>query len=195
VLFHGGFGSPRIGSALRASVGRQCLRSGAADTSDGAWEERLGVCITVIERFPTQERQMATAIGNRPWHASYWKKAKHGRAWDRAKEALKRDWSPIKADFHANSGKELRQGADDTMKQAAGREPIPPQKQANPPDFDKVEPAIAYGFGAHEEYGQKYPTWDERLEANLSDEWDFAETGMTFDDVKHYVRHGWDYRK
>lgn len=69
------------------------------------------------------------------------------------------------------------------------------ENQPNPPDFDKVEPALAYGFGAHEEYGQKYADWDEKLETRLSEEWDPAKTGMKFSDVKPYVRRGWDYRK
>lgn len=138
---------------------------------------------------------MATTSEKGQWHASYWVEDRHGSAWDRAKEALKRDWTQTKADLHVDSGKELRQGADDTVKQAAGKQPIPPPNQPNPPDFDKVEPAVAYGFGAHEEYGQKFTNWDEKLETKLSDEWDSTRTGMNFDEVKPYVRRGWEYRK
>ena len=143
---------------------------------------------------------MATSNGQ--WHATYWDEEKHGSAWGRVKEALKRDWAQTKADVHAASGRELDQDVDDTVKQAIGSEPIPPRNQANPPDaddyqrvnFDEVEPAVAYGFGAHEEYGNRYKKWDEKLETRLADEWDTDETGMEFDEVKPYVRRGWDYQ-
>ena len=138
---------------------------------------------------------MATSKGNSQWHASYWNEAKHGNAWDRAKEALKRDWAQTKADLHVDSGKELRQAVTDTVKQAAGRETIPPMNQPNPPDFEKVEPAVAYGFGAREEYGQKFSQWDEKLETKLSGEWDASQTGMKFDEAKPFVRRGWEHRK
>ncbi len=136
---------------------------------------------------------MATSTGNTQWHAPYWNAEKHGNAWDRAKEALKRDWSQTKADLHVDSGKKLRQGAGDTVKQAAGKEPLPAPNQPNPPDFNKVEPAVSYGVGAREEYGQQFTAWDDTLETKLSKEWDPTKTGMKFDDVKPYVRRGWEH--
>ena len=147
---------------------------------------------------------MATSTSkNGQWHASYWDNAKHGSAWERVKEAMKRDWTQTKADVHASTGKELRQNVDDTVKQAVGSKPIPPPNKANPPDFndkkmvdfDEVEPAVAYGFGAREEYGNKFKSWDEKLETRLADEWNKDETGKDFNEVKPYIRRGWDYQK
>lgn len=139
---------------------------------------------------------MATADRKtQQWHATYWNEQKHGNAWERVKEAMKRDWAQTKEDVGLKSGKKLDQGVDDTVKQAAGKQAIPPPNQPNPSDFDKVEPAVSYGFGAREEYGQKYPTWDESLESRLANEWDQKGTGMTFEDAKPNVRRGWDYRK
>ena len=50
---------------------------------------------------------------------------------DRAKEALKRDLEQTKADFTKEHGRELDQDVDDTVKQAAGKEPAPPEDQPN----------------------------------------------------------------
>ena len=52
------------------------------------------------------------------------------------KEALKRDWEQTKHDFSKNKGHELHQDVGDTVKQAAGREPVPPPNRPNP---DKKE--------------------------------------------------------
>jgi hypothetical protein len=137
---------------------------------------------------------MATAAGKQQWHATYWNEEKHGSAWNRAKDALSRDWVQTKADLHAKSGRQLHQGLTDTVKQVAGKQPIPPPDLPNP-EFEKFEEAISYGVGAHEEYANQYPKWNEALEAKLATEWDPAKTGMKFDDAKPFVRRGWEYRK
>ena len=138
---------------------------------------------------------MATQSGKMQWHANYWNDEKHGSAWDNVKEAFRRDFSQTKADFNIKGGKELNQGVDDTVKQAAGKQSIPPGNQPNPQDFEKFEPALSYGFGARTEYGQKFKDWNTDLETQLEDEWDDTKTGMKFEDVKPYVRRGWEYRK
>lgn len=50
---------------------------------------------------------------------------------DKAKEALKRDWEQTKADLPGDAGKELDQDADDTVRQAAGKQPIPSENTPN----------------------------------------------------------------
>ncbi|MBK7863944.1 MAG: hypothetical protein IPJ65_36120 [Archangiaceae bacterium] len=137
---------------------------------------------------------MGTATGKQQWHASYWSEQKHGSAWERVKEAMRRDWAQTKNDFKSSSGRDLNQDIDDTVKQAVGKEPIPAPNQPNP-EFDRVEPALSYGYGAREEYGQKYPQWDEKLESQLSHEWDANQTGMRFDEAKPHIRRGYEYRK
>ncbi|WP_434387797.1 hypothetical protein [Melittangium boletus] len=54
----------------------------------------------------------------------------------KVKEALKRDWEQTKHDFNKKKGTELNQDAGDTLKQAAGKEPIPPPLVPNI-DVDK----------------------------------------------------------
>jgi hypothetical protein len=41
------------------------------------------------------------------------------------KDALKRDWEQTKSDLPGMEGKDLDQDVDDTVKQAAGKEPVP----------------------------------------------------------------------
>jgi len=48
-----------------------------------------------------------------------------------AKEALKRDWEQTKSDVPGLEGKDLDQDVDDTVKQATGKEPVPPADRPN----------------------------------------------------------------
>ena len=112
--------------------------------------------------------------------------------WDRAKEALKRDWEQTKRDFTGDKGRDLNQDAGDTIKQAAGKEPIPPRNIPNPPDtWESNEPALRYGYGAAS-YGYKDQNdWDDRLESKMKEEWNDLKSGRTWDEVKSSVQHGW----
>lgn len=126
-----------------------------------------------------------------------WWNAKHDTAWDRVKSAMKRDWEQTKADFSKKHGEELNQGAGDTVKQAAGKEPIPPGNMPNPSSkktesWDDVEPAYRYGVGAREQYGAQSPSWDSRIESKLSEEWKDMKSGRTWDEVKGRVHSAWD---
>jgi hypothetical protein len=49
---------------------------------------------------------------------------------DKAKEALKRDWEQTKHDI-TRKGPDLDQNVGDTLKQATGKEPIPPPAVPN----------------------------------------------------------------
>ena len=51
---------------------------------------------------------------------------------DRAKDVLDRDWEQTKSDLPGLDGKDLDQDVDDTVKQAAGKEPVPSGSTPNP---------------------------------------------------------------
>ena len=53
---------------------------------------------------------------------------------DDVKDALKRDWEQTKHDLPGMEGKDLNQDVDDTVKQATGKEPTPPEDQPNRED-------------------------------------------------------------
>ena len=50
---------------------------------------------------------------------------------DDVKDALKRDWEQTKSDLPGMEGKDLDQDADDTVKQAVGKEEPPPANVRN----------------------------------------------------------------
>jgi hypothetical protein len=140
---------------------------------------------------------MARSTGHmQHWHAGYYDEQKHGAAWDRIKEAMHRDWEQTKADFSKTKGQELDQDVDDTVKQAIGKEPIPPEGVPNPDDdFSKNEVPIEYGYVARMQYGDRYSDWNDDLERQLDSEWDANKTGRQFKEVKPYIRRGYEYRK
>jgi len=120
-----------------------------------------------------------------------WWKPDYDSLWDRVKAAFKRDWKQTKHDF---GGKEpdLNQNLDDTVRQAAGKQAIPP---TTVPNYEEAEPALRFGYGARQHYGKEYPKWDERLEGQLQQDW-AATQGKSKNDWDRYrtaVRSGWDY--
>lgn len=130
------------------------------------------------------------------WRPAYWNK-EHGTAWSRVREAFSRDWEQTKTDV-TGKGPDLQQDVPDTVKQAAGTEPIPAKGQPNPTtktSWKDAEPGVRYGFGAREQYGKESPEWNETLERKLETEWDAEKTGKPFVEVHHFVRTGWDQNK
>jgi hypothetical protein len=122
-----------------------------------------------------------------------WWDAKHTSAWDRVKEAMRRDWEQTKADFSSKHGEELDQDVPDTLKQAVGAEAIPPPGVPNPKaDWAKTEPAVRYGFGAREKYGNDFKTWEPGLETKLKSEWSDM-SDEEFDAAREDIRYGWDW--
>ena len=107
-------------------------------------------------------------------------------AWERTKAAFHRDWEQTKHDFGKDDAPDLDQDVDDTLKQAAGKQRIPPPSQ---PNFDDLEPGFRFGFGAARKYRTEYPKWSDDLESRLSNDWGD-------EDWKRYrraVRYGYEY--
>lgn len=127
---------------------------------------------------------------------TWWTK-NHSQSWDRVKDAFHRDWEQTKADFSKTKGQELDQNVGDTVKQAAGKENIPPDGVPNThsdklhKDYEEAEPALRYGFGASTQFAE-HKSWDDKLESKLSADWDNLKTGRTWANVKEHVRSGWD---
>ena len=122
-----------------------------------------------------------------------WWSEEHRSAWERVKAAFRRDWEQTKADV-SSKGRDLNQDVDDTVKQALGKEPIPPMSQPTKPDedWDKVEDELRYGYGAHQQYRVEHRDWNDRLEAKLKEEWNDLHSGRTWDEAKSSVRRGWE---
>ena len=113
-------------------------------------------------------------------------------AWERTKAAFKRDWDQTKHDLGGKQP-DTNQNVKDTVKQAAGKEPIPPRGQ---PAYEQVEPAYRFGYGARSYYGKKYSKWDSNLENELRRDWasTYPERANAWDADAEYIRYGWNYK-
>ena len=132
------------------------------------------------------------------WHPSWWNDA-DGSTWDRAREAVRRDWEQTKHDLHLEGGHELNQSVGHTVRQAFGKDRIAPNARPNPAkvigDWDDVDLPVGYGYGARRMYGVEHPTWDADVESTLRTEWESnrAAKGGAWEDVKVHVRHGYEF--
>lgn len=110
-------------------------------------------------------------------------------AWDRVKEAFKRDWDQTKHDMGGRQP-DTAQNANDTVKQASGSQPIPPR---GVPVYEKAEPAYRFGYGARSHYGDKFSTWDNQLETELQRDWVASNPQGDWNEDSKYIRQGWEY--
>lgn len=123
----------------------------------------------------------------------HWWNDKHDSTWERVRAALRRDWEQTKADF-SKKGHDLNQDVDDTVMQAAGKQPIPPSFVATDvEDWTSVEAGMRYGVGARQQYAE-HNEWTDDLEKQLRADWGDAhdKDDSSWDKVKTYVRHGWE---
>jgi hypothetical protein len=132
------------------------------------------------------------------WRPSWWSDEVRGSAWDRAREAMRRDWMQTKHDLGIG-GHQMNQGVADTVKQAMAKEHLPDINQANPPkvigDWDEAEIPYGYGYAARKRFGSAHPVWNEGLETKLASEWStLAHDGrQDWTVVSALVRRGYDY--
>jgi len=119
-----------------------------------------------------------------------WWNTEHASAWDRVNAAFKRDWDQTKHDFGGHKP-DTDQDVDDTVKQATGKQPIPPRGQ---PTYEEIEDAYRFGFGARHQYGNKSATWDPELQSQLEKDWRETYSGRDWAKYRDSIRHGWDYR-
>jgi hypothetical protein len=120
-----------------------------------------------------------------------WWETENDSAWSRVKNAFKRDWDQTKHDMGGDEP-ETNQSVGHTLKQAAGKEAIPPRHY---PTFDELEPAYRYGYGARTHYGEEYPEWDDELEARLREEWGELEPSRraAWEEDREAIQHAWDF--
>lgn len=119
-------------------------------------------------------------------------------AWDRIKEALRRDWEQTKHELGARTGHELNQNIGDTLKQAAGKEPIPYDDRPNPPvvidTWESAERPIQFGYEASVLFRDTHPEWSHELDSILFTRWRTLHANdRPWDEVRNYVRHGFEY--
>ncbi|SPE53561.1 conserved hypothetical protein [Verrucomicrobia bacterium] len=118
-----------------------------------------------------------------------WWTNEHESAWDRVKAAFKRDWDQTKHDF-GGSQPDTDQDVDDTVKQAAGKQPIPPRGE---PTYEEAEDAYRFGYGARSQYAKRYSDWNDQLETQLEQDWRETYQDRDWGRYRGSVRCGWDY--
>lgn len=122
----------------------------------------------------------------------HWWTDDHSSSWERAKQALRRDWEQTKGDL-ADTGVDLNQGALDTIRQAVGAQGIPVDHLPNPGprhDWAWVEPAMRYGHGAARHYSDS--DWNEQISERLRKEWEASGHRSTWESVKEGIERGWN---
>src|SRR5258708_9201891 len=119
----------------------------------------------------------------------HWWNEEHDSGWDGVKAACKRDWEQTKHDL-GGKPPDTDQGVSDTVKQAAGKQPIPPRGQ---PTFEQTEDAYRFGFGARSQYRLRFSNWDDQLENQLRQDWNQTYKDRDWARYRDFVRRGWDY--
>ena len=134
-----------------------------------------------------KEQNMRTTSAKNP---SWWTD-ENDSAWERTKAALKRDWDQTKHDLGGDEP-DTDQNVDNTVRQASGRESIPPRGETA---YDEIEPAHRFGYGARSYYQEEYPEWDDELETQLRSDWKeiHPEREANWDNDIEAIRYGWDY--
>ena len=118
-----------------------------------------------------------------------WWNPEHESSFDRVKAAFKRDWDQTKHDFGGNEP-DTDQNVGDTVKQASGKQPIPPRGQ---PTYEEVEDAYRFGYGARSHYKQRYQNWNNDLETQLQNDWRETYNDRDWGRYRDSIRRGWDY--
>jgi hypothetical protein len=131
---------------------------------------------------------MQAAHANHEHHV-WWDEPDSG--WERVKEAFRRDWEQTKADFGAKAP-DLDQNVGDTVKQALGKEPIPPPDVPNRLEerWENVEHAIRYGYAARQKFGEQ-KAWDDEVETHLRQDWDTMSPPNAWHTMRPFVQRGW----
>jgi hypothetical protein len=131
------------------------------------------------------------------WRPSWWSDEVHGTAWERVREAMRRDWAQTKHDLNLG-GHEMNQSVLDTVQQAAGEQHLPNINHANPPkvigEWSDAEIPYRYGFAARKQFGGQHPAWSPELENKLRNEWLEARDQETRDweAARRFVRRGYE---
>jgi len=133
---------------------------------------------------------MATDTMTRPHNPTWWN-SEHESGWDRVRAAFRRDWEQTKHDFGGDAP-DLNQNVNDTVRQAAGKQPAPPMGRSS---WDDAEPAARFGYGARRNYGGQYSAWNSDLETRLRGDWSAMRggSGDDWDQHRDSVRRGWDW--
>ena len=95
----------------------------------------------------------------------------------------------------AETKTDTNQNVKTTVKQASGKQTIPPRGVPN--YDDEVEPAYRFGHGARSHYGEDYSEWNETLEDRLRHDWldIYPDREAVWSADAQHIRTGWNYEE
>jgi hypothetical protein len=128
-------------------------------------------------------------IGIMQNNPKWWNK-QNDSSWERVKAAFKRDWDQTKHDVGGHEP-DTQQHVGDTVKQAAGKEALPPR---GVPNYEETEDAYRFGYGARSQYSNRFTHWDTLLETELERDWRETYKDRDWQRYRESVRRGWDYQ-
>lgn len=143
---------------------------------------QVACCVKKTQRLNMKE------FMQKQTNPKWWNKT-HESSWNRVKEAFKRDWDQTKHDFGGNEP-DTDQDVDDTVKQASGKQPIPPRGQ---PTYEEAEDAYRFGYAARSHYRDQHEDWDDDLERQLETDWRETYRDRDWSRYRNSIRRGWDY--
>ena len=111
-------------------------------------------------------------------------------AWNRVKDAVKREWTQY--DLGPFGKADLNQPIGGAVRQAQSWEDIPPHGK---PKYDEIELAFRFGYGAHVQFGGNHASWDKDLVEFLREEWEKlpANQRRSWMEDRTTIRYGWEF--
>jgi general stress protein 26 len=110
--------------------------------------------------------------------------------WERAKEALIRDWEQTKFDLGAPDALPLSQSLTDTLRQASGEQTLPPR---NVPNRHGRIDAVRFGYLSASALFPDPVPWSLAIESELERRWLREGADFDWDLALPHVRYGWEY--
>ncbi len=113
-----------------------------------------------------------------------WWDATHDFAWDHVKRAMKQHWDWTQSHIYLKGGI--------VYNRVTGEQIVIPNNQSA---FDESESACRFGYGAHIEYGNVYPSWNDDLEMRLVKDWWAMNPSreQTWEHDRKAIRYGWEF--
>jgi hypothetical protein len=112
-------------------------------------------------------------------------------AWNHVRLAIRRHWNQVKQSV-VRDVLNYRQNVLHDVTSGCGFEPVGLLSQCN---FEDIEAACRFGYGARLEYGVEYPEWDDYLAVHLAKDWrKINSTGMEkWEQVRSAIYYGWNF--
>lgn len=97
-----------------------------------------------------------------------WWMLEHESGWEKVRHALRAAW----------------RGPDAAK--------VPAAQAPGDGGFAVAEPALRFGYGAHQQFGKVAHAHFDHVESKLAQEWDALGTGRSWKEARAHVLHGWD---